>query len=547
MAARIALVVCEHLRREADAVRVEEGLADAVVAAYPARCGLPPLRPGELEAIVAGLGGIERVEVFGGVCLSGLSDLPARVRLHRQSRCYDLTAPAPLIDQLLAEGSYLATPGWLSGWRSQLARMGHSRESARLMFREVTRRIVLLDTGIDAAGARNLRSFARAIGRPSRIVPIGLDLLRARLVRTVWEWRQEVQSQRNAAELKGARQQLATSVMAIDLLARLAQIVDEDKAIEEMIAIYQMLFAPQKLFYLNYREGMPGRLWIRPDEPAGPETEAIRNRMIQTLPAAGWARDERSFLLRIVRHGETRGVIALQDIAFPEYFDAYLNLALGLKDICDLPIENARRYQRIQQAEEMLRKSNEKLTQLATTDALTGIANRRSFDRTLEVEWKRMKRNGLPLALIVIDIDFFKRYNDHYGHKQGDACLHQVAQLIRQALTRPGDFVARYGGEEFVVLLPATDLDGASHVAEKIRLAVQSRGIPHKDSNVAPSVTLSLGVSRAAPPLPVDVTPESLFRAADAALYEAKSQGRNRVGTREIDLASSSVTPAPQG
>ncbi|SNY96659.1 diguanylate cyclase [Halomonas sp. hl-4] len=165
-----------------------------------------------------------------------------------------------------------------------------------------------------------------------------------------------------------------------------------------------------------------------------------------------------------------------------------------------------------------------RLHELALTDGLTGVANRRYFDELLDSEWKRCKQGQLPLSVIFIDIDFFKRYNDLYGHVSGDECLKNIASSLRATLNRPRDLVARYGGEEFTCLLPETDLCGARHKAGELELAVKALAIPNGKSKVAPIVTISLGVATAQ-----HVTgdnPLALVRAADKLLYQAKSDGR---------------------
>lgn len=167
------------------------------------------------------------------------------------------------------------------------------------------------------------------------------------------------------------------------------------------------------------------------------------------------------------------------------------------------------------------------LERLSTTDSLTGIANRRVFDQVLVEEWKRAGRDGSPISLVMLDIDAFKAFNDTYGHPAGDACLRQVADLVRHAARRAGDLVARYGGEEFVALMPGTTLEGAREVAELIRRQVEALSIVHATSPTAPVVTVSLGVASLAPSPPC--TPLQLLEAADRALYRAKSAGRNRV------------------
>jgi len=169
---------------------------------------------------------------------------------------------------------------------------------------------------------------------------------------------------------------------------------------------------------------------------------------------------------------------------------------------------------------------SEALRKLAYMDGLTGLANRRHFDTTLQAEWRRCRRSGKPLALVMLDIDHFKLYNDRYGHQQGDEALKAVATALRTGLARPHDLVARYGGEEFVCLLPECDLAGARHKAQALCRAVQALGLEHKGSLVASVVTISAGVASQVPD--GDSTPEALLAQADAHLYRAKQRGRNR-------------------
>jgi two-component system cell cycle response regulator len=199
-----------------------------------------------------------------------------------------------------------------------------------------------------------------------------------------------------------------------------------------------------------------------------------------------------------------------------------------------IAIENARLYTLTQQeiaerkrAEAELAKANRELQRLATLDGLTQIANRRQFDDVLQREWRRNAREQSPLALIMADIDHFKRYNDTYGHQMGDDCLKQVARALYDAVKRPGDLVARYGGEEFAMILPQTDAAGAWQIAQTIQKAVQSLQIPHAGSSVDAYVTLSLGVASMIPS-PATAS-EMLITAADQALYHAKDQGRNQI------------------
>lgn len=169
------------------------------------------------------------------------------------------------------------------------------------------------------------------------------------------------------------------------------------------------------------------------------------------------------------------------------------------------------------------------LQNLAAKDGLTGLANRRTLDETLETEWLRCTRNQIPLAFLLGDVDYFKRYNDNCGHQEGDRCLQAVAAAMAGKAYRPGDLVARYGGEEFAVIMPGTDLTGAVAVAERVRQAVADLKLPHPDSETGAHVTLSIGVA-SVQPSPAG-TPEMLMADADKALYKAKHSGRNRVAT----------------
>ncbi|HET6718658.1 MAG TPA: diguanylate cyclase [Rhodocyclaceae bacterium] len=173
-----------------------------------------------------------------------------------------------------------------------------------------------------------------------------------------------------------------------------------------------------------------------------------------------------------------------------------------------------------------LAEANRKLEVLSHTDGLTGIANRRGFDRMLVLEWNRAQRAATPLALIMLDVDLFKHFNDRYGHLAGDDCLRALAHAMTPAARRAGDLVARYGGEEFVVLLPNTSAYDALEIAGLIRQQILALALPHADAP-AGVVTVSLGVASLVPA--VQHSPEDLVRQADAALYLAKQAGRNRL------------------
>ncbi len=180
----------------------------------------------------------------------------------------------------------------------------------------------------------------------------------------------------------------------------------------------------------------------------------------------------------------------------------------------------------VEQRTDELQKANHELDRLSRTDYLTGVANRRYFEEKLETEWSRAARGKHAITLLMIDVDFFKTYNDRYGHIEGDYCLQQVSRALTVSTKRPADMVARFGGEEFIVLLPETD-EGAMALAERCRKKVEELEIVHEDSEVSDYVTISVGVATLTP---AGKQPSrALVKAADDALYQAKEQGRNRV------------------
>lgn len=209
--------------------------------------------------------------------------------------------------------------------------------------------------------------------------------------------------------------------------------------------------------------------------------------------------------------------------------DDYLMKPVG-RVVLQAKVNAMHRLVRMQRAliglAERLNGVNQELQRLSMTDGLTGIANRRLFDESLDREWRRCRRLKKPLSIILFDVDFFKKYNDRYGHQTGDECLRLVAKEVSRTASRPGDMAARYGGEEFVLILAETDQEGARWVADRIRQNLSALRIPHDGSDYK-HVTISCGVVSVVPG--EELSAEKLVKSADIALYIAKEQGRNRV------------------
>jgi len=208
----------------------------------------------------------------------------------------------------------------------------------------------------------------------------------------------------------------------------------------------------------------------------------------------------------------------------------------GYKEMRDCALREVEERKRVEgklrEAVKTAERMAEKMKIVSSIDGLTGISNRRFFDETYEKEWNRAKRENQPISLIMLDIDFFKLYNDNYGHLAGDECLRQVALTITGFVKRPTDFFARFGGEEFVIILPNTESAGAIKLAKSLRLGLENREIIHAYSNASDFVTASFGISTTIPNNGMD--PEQLIRFADEALYNAKKDGRNRVIVKNL-------------
>ena len=235
--------------------------------------------------------------------------------------------------------------------------------------------------------------------------------------------------------------------------------------------------------------------------------------------------DGMAVIRALKRDDATRHIPVIFITALDSAADEELGLDLGAVDYIAKPFHPPIARVRVRNHLQIVHQRR-LLEQIAALDGLTGIPNRRRFDEALAQEWSRCQRSGLPLSLIVADVDQFKQYNDTLGHAAGDRVLQEVATALRQAARRPGDLVARYGGEEFVLLLPETDAPQAQQLADELLQRMAARKLPHPAASAAPCVTLSLGGITTIPASSV-VAPD-FFERADAALYQAKAQGRNR-------------------
>lgn len=354
---KLCILCCDSFRREFAAAVAAEAWDDVTIACFPTRCGNPPLSWSELSALLGE--GCSQVVILGMSCLRTLGDPPPNwppVRFEHLEQCFHLVAGSALISEAIERGAYIVTPAWLEHWPDRLADMGFRPENAGEFFRDVSRELLLLDTGIDPEAIKNLSEFAKTVELPSSRIAVGIDHTRLYLSKIVMEWRLD-QSQYAARILEDRHaRELSDQRMAIDCLSHLGRIMTEEEAISAIEELFQMLFAPQRLHYLRIEDGT-----IDPNHSVPAELLA---QMLALSADYAWTKSQQGFLLRIRRNGQPLGLVAIEYLAFPEHRKHYLNLALAITDVCALAIENARAYQRAKAVEAELDNYRQHLEEL---------------------------------------------------------------------------------------------------------------------------------------------------------------------------------------
>ncbi|HIK43424.1 MAG TPA: diguanylate cyclase [Leptolyngbyaceae cyanobacterium M65_K2018_010] len=335
-----------------------------------------------------------------------------------------------------------------------------------------------------------------------------------------------------------------------EIAQRIRALLDLDSILQQTVISVREFIAADRVIILQRgadRSGQVIQESCNPDYPtmqgwavrdpwsldAGclPQYRQGRGLAIANIHEQGLSADQLSFLdyfqiqaevvIPLLQEDALWGLLIVHQCSGPrQWQSAEVSFLENLATQVGIAIQQAKLHRQLTQA-------NRGLRRMAYLDGLTKVANRRRFEQHLEGEWRRMARLEAPLSIILADIDYFKDFNDLYGHQAGDNCLRLVARTLSRAAKRPGDLVARYGGEEFVVVLPNTDLQGAETVAEEMRQAIRDRRINHQRSAIAPMVTMSLGVASCVPT--ATTTSSALLKRADEALYRAKHNGRDQV------------------
>jgi signal transduction histidine kinase len=408
MAKKLCILACDLFRQELTTAVESEGLDDVAVATFPARCGRPQIEWDSLAQAIRADEDCSCVQIIGGGCLAGLGDPPQQLEhchLYKIGQCFCLFAGRSVIDGYLKEGAYLLTPGWLARWRDWLNEWGFDQQTAREYFAESTTRLLLLDTGVDAQSDQNLHEFADFIGRPFETVPVGLDYLHLLLAKMVLEWRLNNERAITATVVNDTRRQMADYAMALDLLSNLTQTMDEAEAFENILNLFSILYAPGELGYVPLQDGKPDLALSCP--LSSTDIAAITNRLAGLGEEYAWTESGNGFLLRINYGSELLGVLMVDEIAFPEYKEHYLNLALAIAGVCGLAIHNTRIFQQ-------LSVRNEELDAFAHTvahDLKNPVSQSIGYAELLEQDYKVMSDNERQAALHALVRNGFKISN----------------------------------------------------------------------------------------------------------------------------------------
>jgi diguanylate cyclase (GGDEF)-like protein len=485
--AKQCILVCQNYLREVEGLKIPDSAGEVEFNFFPDRCGLPPAALEDIKSIMPS--DYDAFHVISGGCIKGIPEgrsicKPAERSLHH---CIDLIISPELAEFYARQGFYMVTPGWLSKWTENLERWGFDQETAVRFFNDAANTILLIDTGTDDEAGANLEAFSQYVGLPWNYISVGLEYLNLLVSNKVLKSSLELTAESSKSSAQDNRRELADFTMALDLLNSLVQVHNEDDLLEGIKNVFTMLFAPREVVFRSVDQSSVN---------------------LQSMDEDSF---EDSFSMPVMGGSGLLGHLDIVGLKLPQHKEQYKKLAGRIVNICGLALENAHHYRMIKD--------------LSNTDGLTGIANRRLLEEHLQQEWRRMKRDKSNLVLVMADIDYFKKYNDLYGHQAGDDCLKTVARVLDEHCRRPGDLAARYGGEEFMLVLPSTDLEGGCAIVERISQTLAELKIKHEASDSSQFVTVSFGIACAVPDSSFKV--EDLVSAADEALYDAKSKGRN--------------------
>jgi|GEM_PF-2435969 hypothetical protein len=325
MTSNLKLLICENFSEEARHVLTDASFADVELLVFPARCGRPPITPAEVAELAKTSAKNSPAQLFGSCCASDLMNTPGSeqyCKVNYLQQCFHLTCSKSMVDELLKEGAYLITPGWLAGWPEKIKEMGFDRAMARDFFEQSVKKLVLLDTGISEDSDKQLQELSEFVAIPHQRIPVGLDFLQMILGNTIEKWHVN----KLQADLSLSQKRVADYAMAMDFLDKLACLEIEQDPVATIKELFSMLFAPDKLEFIS--DAAHGAICEDHWE------SAKKNGFMLTDSGDG-------FLLALHSQERVFGMLKIDHVMFPANLDNSLNLALSVAGVCGLALHNA--------------------------------------------------------------------------------------------------------------------------------------------------------------------------------------------------------------
>lgn len=515
MSKPLSAFVCLHYQKEFETIIEQEKIKGIDIHEYLPVC----IRPNTISAVASLISSKENGCLIADTCILAQLDHdqihsnPSNANSYL-GNCLQMLVSKELLEFYSSDGGYLVSPGWLSIWKENLKEWGFDQITAKQFFSEFTKKVILLDSGIDPHSQKRLAEFATYLNLPFQTIPVGLDHFRLQVLNKIHDSKNKQEIILLTNQTKLANQQVADYALAFDLVTNLTRMMNESEAMREIDNTFKMLFSPKSTAYISVDHGKINNIIPQ----YAPEERALKLlNWITNFNEDYFVNELKdSFYIRISHQSITLGAAEISEIAFPQYVEKYLNMALTLAPLFGLAISKARTYQQLEDDEVLLQK-------LASTDSLTGLFNRRYFLTALDNEFSRSKRYHSPLSAVMLDIDHFKLVNDTYGHAVGDQVLSKFANIISDEL-RKSDIAARLGGDEFIILLPETTKGNAMVFSNRLCKNIENALTSYDSGPV--SITTSIGVAE------IDNecnSPEDIMHHCDQALYNAKKKGRNIV------------------
>jgi signal transduction histidine kinase len=345
---RLHIMACELYGQEIKAIEASGAFPELDFSTYANRCGRPPLSVNELQDTLGWGSDYDRVILIGGCCLAALearTTLLTECRIVRLEYCFSLVAGAFAVNQYLREGGYLVTPGWVRSWRHALQSLGFDgkRELAREFFKETTKKVVLLDTGMGSDSLEAVAAFADHIQRPFTVVPVGLDLLTQRIENAATLWQAESFSQ--SGEM--LQRTCADYSMAFDLLDVIAQSYEEEEIIIRILTLFQTLFAATGVAFVTLTQGVPEKITLQGEFREGSSHELLTAATALTSDYTLPDEMQGRFLFKVANRGQVLGIIIVDGLSLPKYREQYLSLALSTGELSGIILKNARIFQEL--------------------------------------------------------------------------------------------------------------------------------------------------------------------------------------------------------